>query len=49
MMQFTVDETGKGKRLDSWLASQSDLSRSFIQKLAQDQMIFVTGNHPKSA
>ena len=41
MMQFTVDETGTGKRLDSWLASQSDLSRSFIQKLAQDQMIFV--------
>ena len=49
-MNFQVDSTGKGQRLDIYLGQKlSDKSRSHIQKIISDGKVFVDGKVTKAS
>ena len=47
-IKLTVDETGVGERIDKYLGENTEMSRSYISKLAEENCIFVNGKVAKS-
>lgn len=47
MLKVVVDIVNVGKRLDSYLANNTDLSRTNIQRLIECKKVFVNGEVPK--
>lgn len=48
MLEYTVDESAIGSRLDVFLSNQTDLSRSNIQKLIKDDLVKVNNKSTKA-
>ena len=42
-MNFEIEVTENGKRIDSYLAEELDLSRSKVQKLIKQELVTVNG------
>ena len=42
-MNFEIEATENGKRIDSYLAEELDLSRSKVQKLIKQELVTVNG------
>lgn len=48
MVRLTFNVTGSKERLDKYIAANSDLSRSMVQKLAKEGRITLNGKTAKA-
>ena len=46
-MVINIKEVDKGKRIDSYLAENTEYSRAHIQKMIENEMVLVNGKKTK--